>query len=91
MKQIFLAALTVVLYTSVTFALPPMNRIDGNGDGKITPEEFAYRFKDSKREDFDAIDANKDGILDKAEMDEYRSKMGGKQPGKTREGTYPSL
>jgi hypothetical protein len=52
---------------------PGRHQVDGNGDGIITRDE-AKSFP-RLTADFDAVDANKDGQLDAAEMNAHREKM----------------
>ncbi|HEY9260874.1 hypothetical protein [Chitinophaga sp.] len=56
-------------------------KIDTNGDGKLSKAEVDAAAKDDKRvtklkDNFDAIDANKDAFLDKEELQAYRKKQG---------------
>lgn len=56
-------------------------KIDTDGDGKLSKAEVDAAAKDDKRvtklkENFDAIDTNKDAFLDKDELKAYRQKNG---------------
>lgn len=53
------------------------NRLDANGDGKITKDEARERMK----EQFDKVDANSDGGIDKDEMRKAAEQMRGGRPG----------
>jgi len=52
---------------------PP--NFDTNGDGKVTFEEFKAKHEAQLKEHFDRIDTNHDGVLDKAELEAFKSKM----------------
>lgn len=90
-----LAALCIALPTAAQQTMPPMGPgrmpvftdFDGNGDGRITEQEFidarskriAERATEgrpmrglSQAEDFKDIDANGDGGLSREEFDAYR-------------------
>jgi len=63
-------------------------KIDTDGDGKLSKAEVdAAASKDDNKglaklkENFDTIDANKDGFLDKDELKAYRQKQGPRQKG----------
>jgi hypothetical protein len=73
-------------------------RLDTNGDGKVTKEEFSAHEKQQSEQRFSRIDTNKDGSIEKSEAEEAAKKMrervqegGGKLrerlKGKTGEGT----
>jgi Ca2+-binding EF-hand superfamily protein len=64
-------------------------KIDTDGDGKLSKAEVDAAAKDDKRitklkENFDAIDTNKDSFLGKEELQAYRKKQG---PRKKEDGT----
>ena len=55
-------------------------QMDTDGDGKISQDEAPGPMKDN----FDMMDSNKDGFIDKAEADELRKRFqqgGGGRPG----------
>ena len=66
-----------------------MKRIDTNGDGKISKEEFLAFEKGQSDEKFSKMDTNGDGSIDKTELEEAGRKLraarsgmqGGGQPG----------
>ena len=60
-----------------------MNKMDADGDGKVSREEFMKKY-DAK---FDRIDADGDGMINDAEYEAYRAeKYGKRREGKCGEG-----
>lgn len=99
MKHILVAGLLMTaLVSTKTYAQQPQQqhdhegffkKIDTDGDGKLSKAEVDAAAKDDKRvaklkENFDAIDTNKDSFLDKEELQAYRKKQG---PRKKEDGT----
>ncbi len=66
-----------------------LKKIDANGDGKISKEEWIEFSRKEAEDRFSKMDANNDGTVDKAEMEEGARKMretrgqggGGERPG----------
>lgn len=65
-----------------------LKKVDTNGDGKISKEEWIEFSRKEADDRFSKMDANKDGTVDKAEMEEGARKMresrgqgGGDRPG----------
>jgi len=56
--------------TALAGTLPPFEKVDGNGDGKISQTEAAS----VKDLNFAAADTNKDGMLDQGEYKEAAGK-----------------
>jgi len=52
-----------------------IKKMDTNGDGKVSKEEFLSQEKQQAEERFAKIDANGDGTVDKLEMEEAGRKM----------------
>ncbi len=52
-----------------------LKKIDTNGDGKISEEEFMTFEKNQSKEKFTKMDTNGDGFIDKAELEEAGRKM----------------
>ena len=89
-KHFFVAGLLMATLVSVkTYAQQPQQRnhegffkkIDTDGDGKFSKAEVDAASKDNKRlsklkENFAAIDTNKDSFLDKDELKAYRKSQG---------------
>jgi len=59
-----------------------MSRMDANGDGNITHEEFMQ----GHEEMFKHIDTNNDGVIDASEREAHMKTMRGKMQGKGAEG-----
>src|SRR5207244_6657832 len=55
-----------------------LQRLDKNGDGKLSKEGAPDRLK----ENFDRLDANKDGFLDKEELGRALAQFGGRPEGR---------
>ena len=59
-------------------------KMDANGDGKVTQDEFQAAWADLLKKRFAALDANGDGVITKDEMEKARTQMkgrGGKRGG----------
>lgn len=50
-------------------------KMDLDGDGRISKEEAQKSDRKRLQENFDVIDANKDGFLDKEELKTYKDRM----------------
>ena len=50
----------------------PFEKMDANGDGKVTVEEYVASHADAIKERFNALDANGDGVLTKDEAGNLR-------------------
>jgi Ca2+-binding EF-hand superfamily protein len=50
-------------------------KMDLDGDGKISRDEAAKSDRKKLQENFDRIDANKDGYMDKDELKAFRQSM----------------
>ncbi|MDR1857652.1 MAG: EF-hand domain-containing protein [Desulfovibrio sp.] len=50
--------------------------VDANGDGRITKEEFLARFPSMRPGAFDAIDSDRDGVINKPEWEAFKSRHG---------------
>ena len=52
-------------------------KMDANGDGKVSKEEFLNHSKKQAEEGFAKLDKNNDGVIDKPEIAEIEGKMKG--------------
>lgn len=71
-------AVVTVTFCSVAFAGDPFLKMDGNGDGRLSPDEHARGAKAM----FEAMDANKDGRVTADEMTAAHDKVAGKKAAK---------
>ena len=52
------------------------DKMDKNGDGKVTQDEFVAAWIEMAKKRFAAMDANGDGVVTKDEMEKARPAMG---------------
>lgn len=71
-KQTALGIVLAVLASASMAALPTFDEVDVNGDGKITMKEAASH--EGLMTSFDQADADRDGLLSKAEYQKLKSK-----------------
>lgn len=50
-------------------------KMDADGDGKVSKEEFATHAKGEAEKRFDAVDGNKDGVIEKEEFEEAAKRL----------------
>lgn len=79
MKSIRFAAAFAVALASTAFAAGPFEKIDSDGDGKLSPAEHATGAQTM----FEAMDANKDGKVTADEMTAAHEKVAVKKATKT--------
>ncbi|RFA31350.1 hypothetical protein CAI21_01610 [Alkalilimnicola ehrlichii] len=77
LKLVLGAALLALANPSFAQA-PPFAEVDQDGDGIITREEAAQHAEISRQ--FDEIDRNQDGRLDRAEYEQWAAKQDDQAP-----------
>ena len=83
MKQWMLAALVGLMVCGTAVAAPMggstedrFDRMDANKDGKVSWEEFEAAMPQMRKSAFEAIDADKNGLIDRTEWDSFRKDHG---------------
>ena len=69
----FVLALRVFAFSTEPAPHVCFRAIDANQDGKVDFREFKEIFSDAEKQDFDAIDSDRDGVLS---HDEYHDSLG---------------
>ncbi|MEM8872266.1 MAG: EF-hand domain-containing protein [Pseudomonadota bacterium] len=67
MRKSVLIAATAATFTLGTAAFAAFSDADANGDGALSPDEFAAAFPDISAETFASVDTDADGVLSEGE------------------------
>lgn len=70
-----------LLSVAPVMAADTFSRMDADNDGRVVWEEFSAALPNMKRAAFDTIDANRDGVVSRAEWDAFAADHGQKRRG----------